>query len=292
MKIKERVLDLVELGFSTKFISKLNESEISILHNKLIGEAITTSTTTSYNVSTDDVKKGVTLPPTPPGKKMTIQQTPTGIKATPTEEVTEDDDEDLIQQDLTQKVSGQLPPEDQSDEDDDGMDDDTSPKNKNLSSVGMTEGKKMKSKKKKNPWAICTAQLGSEFGTQERHLWNAKQKNKYERCVKDVKKSLKEGKNPVTLFIENKIMKLVESHIPPRITKKDLISYLTESEPKVAPKPGVKEPKPDTKTPPKIKPGHPGKNPNPKVNPAPKAKSPEEAKSAVIDAIIKILKNG
>ena len=287
MKVNKKALELIEKGFSSKTISKLSEGQISMLHSKLIGEAITQTTTTSYNIPTADAEKGVTLPPTEAGKKLSIQKTPTGIKATPTEEVNEDDDDDLIQQDLTQKVDGQLPPEDQSDEANDGMDDDTNPKNKNLNSVGMTE-----EKKEKNPWSICTAQLGSEFGTRERHLWSAKEKNKYERCVKDVKKSLKEGKNPVTLFLEEKIMKLVESHLPPKITKKDLMNYLVEAEPKVAPKPGVKEPKPDTKNPPKIKPGHPGRNPNPKVNPAPKAKNPEEAKSAVIDAIVKILKNG
>jgi hypothetical protein len=275
MKVNKKALELIEKGLSSKTVSKLNEGQISILHSKLLGEAITTTTTTSYNIPTVDAEKGVTLPPTEAGKKLSIQKTATGIKATPTEEVNEDDDDDLVQQDLTQKVSGQLPPEDQSDEDDDGMDDDTNPKNKNLSSVGMTE-----SKKENNPWAICHSQVGP------------KKSRKWERCVKQVKKQLGEGKNPVSLFLEEKIMKLVESHLPPKITKKDLMNYLVEAEPKVAPKPGVKEPKPGTKNPPKIKPGHPGRNPNPKVNPAPKAKNPEEAKSAVIDAIVKILKNG
>jgi hypothetical protein len=275
MKVNKKALELIDMGLSSGTVSKLTEGQISILHSKLLGEAITQTTTTSYNIPTADAEKGVTLPPTEAGKKLSIQKTATGIKATPTEEVNEDDDDDLVQQDLTQKVSGQLPPEDQSDEDNDGMDDDTNEKNKNLSSVGMTE-----SKKENNAWAICHSQVGP------------KKSRKWERCVKQVKKQLEEGKNPVSLFLEEKIMKLVESHLPPKITKKDLMNYLVEAEPAVAPKPGVKEPKPGTKNPPKIKPGHPGKNPNPKVNPAPKAKNPEEAKSAVIDAIVKILKNG
>jgi len=275
MKVNKKALELIEKGLSSKTVSKLNEGQISILHSKLLGEAITQTTTTSYNIPTADAEKGVTLPPTEAGKKLSIQKTATGIKATPTEEVNEDDDDDLVQQDLTQKVNGQLPPEDQSDEANDGMDDDTNEKNKNLSSVGMTE-----SKKENNPWDICHSQVGP------------KKSRKWERCVKQVKKQLGEGKNPVSLFLEEKIMKLVESHLPPKITKKDLMNYLVEAEPKVAPKPGVKEPKPGTKNPPKIKPGHPGRNPNPKVNPAPKAKNPEEAKSAVIDTIVKILKNG
>lgn len=276
MKVEQKALDLIDKGFSSKTISKLNESQISILHSKIIGEAITQTTTTSYNIPTADAEKGVTLPEVP-GKKLAIQKTATGIKATPTEEVKEDNDDELIQQDLTQKVTGQLPPEDQADETNDGMDDDTNPRNNNLSSVGMTEEKK----EKNNPWAICHAQLGP------------KKNAKFERCVKQVKKSLDEGKNPISLFLEEKIMKLVESHIPPRITKKDLMNYLLEAEPAVAPvkepktKPGTKEPPSPTK-----KPSHPGKNPNPKQNPAPKAKRAEDAKSEVIDTIIKILKNG
>lgn len=135
--------------------------------------------------------------------------------------------------------------------------------------------------KKNNPWAICHKQLGPRKNA------------KFESCVKQVKKSLKEGKNPLTLFLEEKIMKLVETHLPPKITKKDLVKYLSEAEPATAPvkepktKPGTKEPPAPVKTP-----SHPGKNPNPKVNPAPKAKkiSPEDAKEKIIDTIMKMLK--
>lgn len=144
-----------------------------------------------------------------------------------------------------------------------------------------------------NPWAICTAQLGKEFGTTERSEWSKLQMKKYESCVKDVKKTMKEGKNPVTLFVENKIMELLNTHLPPKITKKDLMKYITENKPAEAP---VKEPatKPKTKEPPSPtkNPSHPGKNPNPGKNPAPKAKSAEQAKDAIIDTIMKILKNG
>ena len=144
-----------------------------------------------------------------------------------------------------------------------------------------------------NPWSICTAQLGKKFKTTKRSEWSSKQKAKYESCVRDVKKSLKEGKNPVTLFFENKIMELLETHLPPKISKKDLIQFVMESEPATKPKtepktkPGTKEPPSPVKTP-----SHPGKNPNPKVNPAPKAKeiTPEEAKEKIIDTIIKMLK--
>ena len=92
------------------------------------------------------------------------------------------------------------------------------------------------------------------------------------------------------MFLENEIMRIVEKHIPPRITKGDLIKYLSEdvetapSKPKTNPttKPGTK---PSTKPRPK----HPGQNPNPGENPAPKAISPEKAKDEVINAIMKLL---
>ncbi len=134
-----------------------------------------------------------------------------------------------------------------------------------LTKVTPMEGEMGEAKKEKkyNPWAICHAQLGP------------KKTRKFERCVKDVKKSLSEGKNPLSLFLENKIMDLVEKHIPPRITKGDLINYLIEDT-KTKPKT-----KPGTKTPPKEKPHDPFK-PSPHKQPAPKAK--QETKEAVMDA--------
>jgi hypothetical protein len=110
-----------------------------------------------------------------------------------------------------------------------------------------------------NPWAICHSQVGP------------KKSRKWERCVREVKKQLKEGKNPVSLFLESQIQKIVEKHIPPRITKGDLLKVLAESEPAVAPT----KPKTKPTTKPNTKPSHPGKNPNPGENPAPKAKKSE-----------------
>lgn len=136
-----------------------------------------------------------------------------------------------------------------------------------------TESEMSEAKKKKtNPWAICTAQMGDEFGTTERSKWTKAQKNKYERCVKDVKKQIKENKDSVSLFLEKKISQIVEKHIPPRMTKKDLLSYVSEqAAPTTAPpktKPDTKPGKPGTK--PK-RPPNPFRNPNPGEQPAPKA---------------------
>jgi hypothetical protein len=76
------------------------------------------------------------------------------------------------------------------------------------------EGKKKKSKY--NPYAICTSSVGR------------KDKEKYEKCVMDVKKNIREGKNPHQVIVEMALEKMVEKHISPRMTKKDLVNTLSE----------------------------------------------------------------
>lgn len=278
-------LELIDKGLSAKTLSKLTEGQIKTLHKKLVGEAQVT-TSQYVDLTADEVKGGAKIPDTVmAGKKnITISpnpKSPGGVRVEPTsEEVTEDDEieQDPFQlqstQDKRQVGPGEYGNNPKVDKEMDAEDAD---------GMGI-----MEKKSEKNPWAICTAQLGKEFGTRERHLWSAKEKNKYERCVKDVKKSLKEGKNPVSLFLENEIMRIVEKNLPPRITKRDLVKYISEQGPAVAPtkpKPTVKPGKPEKKP----RPSHPGKNPNPGVNPAPKAISPEKAKDEVIDLIINLL---
>ena len=121
-------------------------------------------------------------------------------------------------------------------------------------SFEFTEGKKKS--KKYNPWAICTSTVGR------------KDKKKYERCVMDVKKSVKEGRDPSELFLENKIVSLLERSIQPKISKKEFLDMIKESETQTPVKPKVPTVNPGEKTktpstPYKVKPG---------VNPAPKAK--------------------
>ena len=76
------------------------------------------------------------------------------------------------------------------------------------------EGKKKKSKY--NPFAICTSSVGR------------KDKDKFERCVKDVKRNVREGKNPYQVIVEMSLEKMVEKHVSPRMTKGDLLNTLSE----------------------------------------------------------------
>lgn len=286
MKINKKALELIEKGLSAKTVSKLTESQVNILHSKLLGEQVQEMPAKkSYKVG----QEGGNLPPTTTNKGYTIKPTDDGVIATPNESELGEEEEVVI--DPNKETETQDPKQIGPSSDDgfgtenDGMDEEISLENHNEKEIG--EGKK-----KSNPWAICTAQLGNEFGTRERHLWSSKEKNKYERCVKDVKQSLKEGKNPVSLFLENQIINIVEKHMPPRITKGELIKYLTEQQPSVEPTTKPAPTKPGTRPGTKPRPSHPGQNPNPGENPAPKAKkiSPDQAKDEVIDAIMKLLK--
>ena len=289
MKISKKALQLIDKGMTAKTVSKLTESQINVLHTKLfISEQVQEMPSKkSYKVG----QEGGDLPPSPKGYN--VKKTPTGdVVATPNEselgeeeEVTLDPNKDTETQDPHQVGPSS----------DDGFGDETD-------GMGMFESEK---KNKQNPWSICHSQVGP------------KKSRKWQRCVKAVEKQLGEGKNPVSLFLEAQIMNIVERNLQPRITKGDLVKYLSESEnfatkhlqgwgkTKTA-KTEVGEQSPSTapakpKTSPTTKPGKPGtkpqkppspfKNPNPNENPAPKAKkiSPEDAKDEVIDVIIKLL---
>ena len=258
MKINTKALELIEKGLSSKTVSKLDESQINTLHAKLLGEQVEEMPIKkSYKVGDE----GGNLPPSPKGYN--VKKTPTGdVVATPNESELEEDVE--VTTDPNKEVETQDPKQ-VGPSSDDGFGDETD-------GMGMFEGKS-------TPQSICHSQVGP------------KKSRKWERCVKEVKKQLGEGKNPVSLFIENQIMNIVEKNLPPRITKGDLIKYLSEapstapSKPKTSPttKPGAPDKKP--------RPSHPGKNPNPGEKESPKAQkiSAEKAKDKVIDVIMQLL---
>jgi len=87
--------------------------------------------------------------------------------------------------------------------------------NKQGVNVQMTEKEETDEKSQpKNPWAICHAQLGP------------KKTAKFERCVKDIKKQISEGKDPFAVLLENKIVALLEKHIQPKMKKKELLDLI------------------------------------------------------------------
>jgi len=251
MKINKKALELIEKGLSSTTVSKLDESQINVLHKRLFVEQINVSKSDTATIS-----------------KLKSEKKPFQMYE---KEIEEDADLD----DSTEKESGFDPYAGNSVGNDDGPSSDDGFGGGD-DGMGMMEDKK----DGPNPWAICHSQVGP------------KKSRKWERCVREVKKQLGEGKNPVSLFIENQIMKIVEKNLPPRITKGDLIRHLSEGEnfatkhlqsfgkssgtetapakPKTSPttKPGTPDKKP--------RPAHPGKNPNPGEKEAPKAKKEVE----------------
>ena len=221
MKINRKALQLIEKGLSSKTVSKLTESQIDVLHSKLLGEQSKgTTMVSSKNPAASQIAKNLNSQ---------------GVNVTMTEKELDEDDTLNVTQDP--------------DATDDGM--------------GIFE---KENESGPNPWAICHAQVGP------------KKSRKWERCVMSVKKQLKEGKNPVSLFLESQIEKIVEKHLPPRITKGDLLKVISETSttaPVTKPKPGTKEREKDVPSPRK----HPGQNPHPNEKEAPRAKAPSTKKS-------------
>jgi hypothetical protein len=124
--------------------------------------------------------------------------------------------------------------------------------------VEFTEGKKRTKKKvEKNPWAICTSSLGLEG--KKKDDYTKGEDKKFERCVLDVKKSLKEGKNPYEVILERKMRDIVEENLRPTMTKKDLIKSILESKTKEKTKEKEK-----TTTPTRKNPFQPAPNTDPK----------------------------
>jgi hypothetical protein len=278
MKINKKALELIEKGLSARTVGKLTESQIETLHSKLIiSEQVTEvpppTPKKTYKVGPKGGKVGNVMVSTDPNTKEVIVTAEEGeMKETDDVEVTTDPNKEIETQDPKQVGPSS----------DDGFGDETD-------GMGMFESEADLKPGQPNPWAICHAQVGP------------KKTRKFERCVKSVKKQLEEGKKPVSLFIESQIMKIVEKHLPPRITKGDLLRHLSETshnkmkkdtveaaEPTIAPSKPIT--KPDTK--PRTRPSHPGKNPFPGEKEAPRAGkvSPDEAKDKVINVILNLLK--
>ena len=107
-----------------------------------------------------------------------------------------------------------------------------------------------------NAWGICTKSIGDKVGTTKRSKWSKKILDKYERCVRQVKKDIKEGRDPYRTIFEEKMESIIENKLSAKISKKELVDLVKNytkkitneaemADPITKPKPGVK---PDTDT--------------------------------------------
>ena len=220
-KKNKNIQEMRKMGFSQKTLSLLNESEIAVLLEKIKkGETKEAEQTT---------KKITKLQPTdqlPP--KTTVQQ----AKAM----VTKPELTKTVDTDKNFDPSKTKGPNDIADDSE------------------IAEGKKKK--KKYNPWAVCTAQVGR------------KDKKKYEKCVMGVKEKIKEGRNPYEYLIESKMEEIVFEHLSPKMTKSELMSIISEKKMMSMEGETKTKEKEKVKTQPKTKPTHPGKRPSEAPHPA------------------------
>lgn len=219
MKSNNQLLALLKEGFSISTLENLNEKQIEILYNKLVQE----KTNVKEQSTTPATGKGITVVSSknPNSTNIAKNLNSQGVNVQMTEK------KDIEKKQKTKK-NIQLPIG-------------------KLSKNSGTFASMDEAGKAKNPWAICTAQLEDEFGTSKRNEWSKSQMKKYEKCVMDVKKTIKEGNNPYDSILENRIMDILGKHISPKITKQDFINMVNEADaPTIVPKPTI-APKPTKK---------------------------------------------
>jgi hypothetical protein len=293
MKPKNKILSLINAGLNSSTLSELTENQINALYQRLVEskkenkEAVTkTSTTTTFDPNNEadrktveDMlgKKGVPVTIDPATKKITV--------------VSEDnEDEDQFTQ-SSKFASGEDPQQDvpQDEGPSDNMDADDG--------MGMFEQNLDEKFESKSQQKLFFAKCG-DGKTKEQKKW-CKMAKEFAKSTKDFKKlpekkketnedfSFKDYFNKLASVnasaiskgvgsslrptfeskLEESIMKIIQKHTSPKMTKKDFIKTILESEKE------VETPvKPDVDTPSKPKKDTPYQ---PKHKPAPKAKEKE-----------------
>jgi hypothetical protein len=184
-----KIKQLMERGLSHKLLSTMNEGQINQLHKMMVGEQVKGSVM---------LKKGIDPK----------EYTDKGINVTVIEKELE---EDADLDDSAEKDSNYDPYAGNSVGNDDGPSSDDGFGGGN-DGMGMMEEKK----DGPNPYSICHSQVGP------------KKSRKWERCVREIKKQIEEGKNPYLPIMEAALAKMVERHISPKMTKSELINTLSE----------------------------------------------------------------
>jgi hypothetical protein len=196
--MKNKIQQLIRVGLSKELLKNLSEGQVNQLHRRMISEQEGTTMVSSKNPNASQIAKDLN---------------DKGINVTMTE-MGEDADLD----DSAEKGSGFNPYAGNSVGNDDGPSSDdgfgSGDDGMGMMETEIGEGKKKKSKD--NPYAICTTSVGRE------------DMKKFKRCVKDVERNIREGKNPHQVVVEMALEKMIEKHISPRMTKGDLINTLSE----------------------------------------------------------------
>lgn len=270
----EKITFLMENGLPSNFLINLSDKQVDTLYKKYISEQpqpiVRTKTVKQIEVPTgSETSVG--------GVSVSNKAGKTVITTTAEGEMKEDADLD----DSAEKESGFDPYAGNSVGNDNGPASNDGYNNAD-DGFDILESKK---KSKYNPWAICTSSVGR------------KNKKKYERCVMDVKKSLKEGKDPYESLLESRILELVTKRVNENM---QLVSFKKldkpvgkmytskKSSPMEAAQPAVKPKTAPPKTKPGVKPSKPNPYQPPKETPKEKPKA-QDYKSMFISALNQLL---
>ena len=264
----------MENGLPSKFLINLSDKQVDNLYTKYLGEEVNATTSVSSK--------------NPNASQIAKKLNDDGISVTMTEMGEDADLDNSAEKDSNYNpYAGNSVGNDNGPSSNDGY-------NNAVDGFDILENKK---KSKDNPWAVCTSQMGKEFGTTERSDWSKPQMAKYERCVKDVKKSIKEGNNPYESLLESHIIKLVKKHINENM---QLVSFKKldkpvgkmytskKSNPMEAAEPAVKPRTAPPKTKPGVKPSKPNPYQPPKETPKEKPRA-QDYKSMFISALNQLL---
>lgn len=305
MKTNQKQLKLIQYGLKPSTVTNLNESQVNVLYKKLLesknenNEQVSQTTEpakTAYKIGPE----GGDLPNNPTGKGYKFEKNPDGsMKATPNEsEMNEESENEIVGMGTAKGAPTQEPPQvagsDGTDDEREGSDLD---ENAQLHEEIKNILEKFESKKQqKYFYAKCGkgktkeekkwCRMADEFAekTNFKKLPEKKKEETNEsglsNYVKKVASAYAGGigdkltKTKITPTfaeseLESRILRLVEKHITPKMSKKDFLNLVKEQGPSTAPtKPDVK---PDVDTP--TRPNKPltPYQPKPGVKPAPKA---------------------
>lgn len=286
MKTNQKQLKLIKYGLKPSTVTKLNESQVESLYKRLVESKDETKEQVtplppkqSYKVG----DKGGALPPSDKGYAIK-KNTDNTVTATPMEE-SEDMDSQMnwLMGDKETQDPIQAGPTGDGDpnsiQEKEMMEAFESKKQQKYFFAKCGDGKTKEQKK----WCKMADEFASKTNfkklpekkkeeTKEGGMSNLNKKiaSAYAGVMKNKLNTMSENRTFGESEIEKQIMKLVEKHITPKMTKKEFLNLVKEQSPRTAPTtPGVK---PGIDTPSKpSKPATPYK-PKPGVKPSPKAK--------------------
>jgi hypothetical protein len=236
MKTKKDILFLTENGLSLSTISSFSDRQVKILVEKFKREnkEQTQVVTQVYDTKNPEDVKNLNQALKEPSK---LQGQSIQVKET---EMTEDETDDLttsnaLGKDAEQAYTGQEAPHDANDMADDGMGDDSG---EDRSMMGMAESEiseKFESKAQQGLfWARCNkcssknckwCKMAKEFSdsTSKKQYKKMPEKKHPEKTVKTKKEKTNEN---FQKFLEEKIIKMVDEKIEPKMKKKDLVKTI------------------------------------------------------------------